>query len=139
MKMSSALCLLHPKKFKVRSKKNRYTIISHVGPLSEANINYCGSAYSILLQWDNGPRYVKCHELIAKDDPEAFEEYAIADGLADDPEWKKWIDPPAGLHIISSHSFQDGEAFVLVISENLDPGDDDYAVWHRRRGCMTDE
>jgi hypothetical protein len=117
-----------PRTTRVPSKKNQYTIISHIGPLSVSNINYCGSAYSILLQWDDGTRYVKCHELIAKDDPETFEEYAIANGLADDPEWKKWIDPP-GLRIIS-HRFQDGEASVLVISENLDPGDNDYAVWH---------
>ena len=117
-----------PDSVPVTSKKNKYRIIGHAGPFHEGNVNYCGSSYSMLMAWEEGFRYVKAHVLVAKDDPEAFVEYAFANRLENHPAWIKYIMLDTS---IVAHKMVNGAVTVLAIKESL-PSENPYsATWYK--------
>ena len=46
-------------------------IISHQGPLAHNHPNYKGSAYNVMIEWENGEISAKPLVVVAKDDPMA--------------------------------------------------------------------
>lgn len=72
----------------------RYKKISgHQGPLTSRDKDYKGSAYNVLVEWENGEISYEPLKVIMADDPITCAIYARENGLLDTPGWKtlkKW-------------------------------------------------
>jgi hypothetical protein len=65
-------------------------IISHQGPLKPGHHDYKGSAYNIMVEWENGEITTEPLQLIAADDPVTCAIYAKENNLLDQPGWKRF-------------------------------------------------
>ena len=65
-------------------------IISHEGPLRPDDPSYKGSAYNVLIEWENGEITPEPLGIIGADDPVACAIYARDNNLLDTPGWKRF-------------------------------------------------
>jgi len=66
-------------------------IAGHQGPLSKGDKDYKGSAYNVLVEWENGEISYEPLNVFAKDDPVvACALYARDNDLLDTPGWKRF-------------------------------------------------
>src|SRR6056300_1198686 len=65
-------------------------IISHEGPLRPDDPSYKGSAYNVLIEWENGEITPEPLGIIGADDPVACAIYARNNNLLDTPGWKRF-------------------------------------------------
>jgi Reverse transcriptase (RNA-dependent DNA polymerase) len=64
-------------------------IKGHQGPLRKTHPEYKGSAYNVLVQWEDGSETYEPLEIIIKDDPVSVANYAAQNNLIDTPGWKR--------------------------------------------------
>ena len=65
-------------------------ITAHEGPLSPKRLNYNGSKYNVLVQWDDGSVTREPLDIFGKDDPVSCVEYAMDNNLLEEPGWKRF-------------------------------------------------
>ena len=65
-------------------------IVSHQGPLPSTHKDYNGSAYNLLIEWENGETTYEPLSIIGKDDPVTCAIYAKEHGLLNLPGWKQF-------------------------------------------------
>ena len=65
-------------------------IVAHEGPLKEGHPSYKGSAYNVLIIWEDGSRTFEPLSIIAADNPMVCALYAKKVGLLDTPGWKRF-------------------------------------------------
>ena len=65
------------------------SILEHQGPLLPSNTNYKGSAYNLLVKWDDDSETYEPFDLIYQDDPVTLSLYAQEHDLLDTPGWKR--------------------------------------------------
>ncbi len=65
-------------------------IISHQGPLKDGDLDYKGSSYNVLIEWENGEITAEPLNVIASDDPVTCAIYAKENNLLDVPGWKRF-------------------------------------------------
>ncbi len=65
-------------------------IAAHEGPLSPKHPRYNGSAYNVLIEWEDGTSTYEPLDIVAKDDPVTCATYAKENGLLDTPGWKRF-------------------------------------------------
>jgi hypothetical protein len=64
-------------------------IKGHQGPLRPTHPEYKGSAYNVLVQWEDGSETYEPLDIIIKDDPVSVASYAAENNLIDTPGWKR--------------------------------------------------
>jgi hypothetical protein len=64
-------------------------IRDHQGPLPKNHPEFKGSAYNVLVEWDDGSESWEPLDIIIKDDPLTIAKYANNNNLLDVPGWKK--------------------------------------------------
>ena len=65
-------------------------IIGHEGPLRPGDKGYKGSAYNVVVEWENGEITTEPLTIIGKDDPVTVALYAKENGLLDQPGRKQF-------------------------------------------------
>jgi hypothetical protein len=64
-------------------------ILDHQGPLKKGHPNYKGSAYNVLVLWNDGSKTWEPITMMMADDPATLAAYAKDNDLLDTPGWKK--------------------------------------------------
>ena len=64
-------------------------IVDHQGPLAPSHIDYKGSAYNVLVEWDDGSQTYEPLDTMIKDDPITLSLYAQDNNLLQTPSWKR--------------------------------------------------
>jgi hypothetical protein len=64
-------------------------IKGHQGPLRNTHPEYKGSAYNVLVLWEDGSETYEPLDIIIKDDPVSVAKYAAENNLLDKPGWKR--------------------------------------------------
>ena len=64
-------------------------IIEHQGPISSKHKDYKGSAYNVLIEWDDGSQTYEPLDTMIKDDPITLAIYAQENNLLKTPSWKR--------------------------------------------------
>lgn len=64
-------------------------IKGHQGPLRKTHPEYKGSAYNVLVQWEDGSETYEPLDEMIKDDPVSIASYAVENNLLDTPGWKR--------------------------------------------------
>jgi hypothetical protein len=64
------------------------SIVGHVGPLNHRHIEYEGSKYNVLVQWEDGTETYEALDQVRKDDPVTVAKYAVDNNLLDTDGWK---------------------------------------------------
>ena len=65
-------------------------IVSHEGPLKRGDHGYNGSAYNVMIEWENGEITAAPLRAIAADDPVTCDIYARENGLLETPGWTRF-------------------------------------------------
>ena len=65
------------------------SIKDHQGPLNSKHPDYKGSAYNVLIEWEDGSLTYEPLDIIFKDDPVSLADYAITNDLLGLPGWKR--------------------------------------------------
>ena len=65
------------------------SILEHVGPLLSTHPDYKGSAYNLLVKWDDNSETYEPLDLIYQDDPVTLATYAQTHDLLQTPGWKR--------------------------------------------------
>jgi hypothetical protein len=65
-------------------------ISAHQGPLRTSDMDYKGSTYNFLVEWETGESTYEPLDLIASDDPITCAEYALKHNLLDETGWKQF-------------------------------------------------
>ena len=64
-------------------------IKGHQGPLRKTHSEYKGSAYNVLVQWEDGSETYEPLDIIIKDDPVYVASYAAEKNLIDTTGWRR--------------------------------------------------
>ena len=64
-------------------------IKDHQGPLNSKHPDYKGSAYNVLIEWEDGSLTYEPLDIIFKDDPVSLADHAITNDLLCLPGWKR--------------------------------------------------
>ena len=64
-------------------------IVGHDGPLTPKDAKYNGSMWNLLVHWEDDSQTWEPLTIIAKDDPVSVAQYGKANGLLDEPGWKR--------------------------------------------------
>ena len=64
-------------------------ILDHQGPIPSTHKDYKGSAYNVLVEWDNGTQTYEPLDIMIKDDPITLAIYAQDNDLLQTPSWKR--------------------------------------------------
>jgi hypothetical protein len=63
-------------------------IVGHKGPFRASDLEYKGSRYNVLIEWENGEITSKPLNIFGKDDPVTCAVYACKHGLLEEEGWK---------------------------------------------------
>ena len=64
-------------------------ILDHQGPLTQNHHDYKGSAYNVLVKWEDGTETYEPLDMMIKDDPITLAKYAYENDLLATPSWKR--------------------------------------------------
>jgi hypothetical protein len=64
-------------------------ILDHQGPLTQNHHDYKGSAYNVLVKWEDGTETYEPLDMMIKDDPITLAKYAYENDLLSTPSWKR--------------------------------------------------
>jgi uncharacterized pyridoxamine 5'-phosphate oxidase family protein len=82
-------------------------ILAHQGPLRPENIDYKGSIYNVMVEWETGDTTYEPLQVFAADDPVTCAIYAKDKNLLDQPGWKQF----------KKHCKEVGDKESVVISD----------------------
>ena len=63
--------------------------MEHQGPINSQHKDYKGSAYNVLVEWDDGTQTYEPLNMMIKDDPLTLATYAKENNLLNTPSWKR--------------------------------------------------
>ena len=76
----------------IETEEKRWTftkILEHQGPIKSTHKDYKGSAYNVLVEWDDGSQTYEPLDTMIKDDPLTLAQYAQENDLLETPSWKR--------------------------------------------------